>query len=138
MCGLYSLTKVGEWKRIIDLQLVGAMSHPGGGRNDIPHRLKRHYAAFNMPLPSDTALQQIYGVIFQGRFAPEKYAPPVIEVAALLTPMLVELWREIQSKMLPTPAKFHYFFNLRDLTRVTQGIMMVPHEVIADEQVRLS
>jgi dynein heavy chain len=52
--GFYFLTKDerGFFKTIENLQFIGAMLHPGGGKNDIPHRLKRHFFAINMTPPS--------------------------------------------------------------------------------------
>lgn len=39
---------------------------------------------------------------------------------------MVNVYRQALRVFLPTPAKSHYTFSLRDITRVFQGIVLVP------------
>ena len=98
------------------------MNHPGGGRNDIPHRLKRHFFSINMTPPSQRAVENIYGRILEVLFNPKKYAPEVISMRPLLINATIGIWDAVKRKLLPTPAKFHYNFTLRELSRVFQGV----------------
>ena len=43
----------------------------------------------------------------------------MVAVAESLVPASVDLWKRVQAKMLPTPAKFHYQFNMRDLSKAS-------------------
>jgi len=52
--------------------------------------------------------------------APKKnpYPPEVVAMKNQLIEATIEIWNNVKKKLLPTPAKFHYVFTLRELSRV--------------------
>jgi len=137
--GFYYLDKDerGNFKNITGLNYLGAMNHPGGGRNDIPNRLKRLFFSVNVPPPSSKAVEGIYGRILAELLPAKKYKEQN-EMISLIVESTLEMWEKTKNKLLPTPTKFHYIFTIRELARVFGGIARVAQQGSTKDKVLLN
>jgi dynein heavy chain len=114
--------KLIEWHKIIDMSMVGAMGPPGGGRQIVTNRFLRYFSFLSFPELSDASMTQIFQLILdtftQAYLNPEIHACPKPMIAATL-----EIYNTLLKELLPTPAKSHYTFNLRDIASVCQGLL---------------
>ena len=51
-----------------------------------------------------------------------------------LTSATIEMYETIVQKFLPTPTKIYYLFNLRDISKIFQGLLRADRKVITSKQ----
>ncbi|XP_049864535.1 dynein axonemal heavy chain 6 [Schistocerca gregaria] len=118
--GLYDREKL-FWKEIQDVVIIAACAPPGGGRNPLTPRFVRHFSMLFIPSPSEFTLKNIFKVILRGFLS--DFTNPVKDLGDIIVNSAVEIYNRISEDLLPTPAKSHYVFNLRDLSKCIQGVL---------------
>lgn len=121
--GWYDL-KEKSWRQIVEVSLITAMGPPGGGRNYVTPRLLRHFNLLCFAEFDDNTLRRIFSTIVQWHFGGQNFASDVKGLADGVVEATLETFRASMAYLLPTPAKSHYTFNLRDFSRVIQGVLL--------------
>lgn len=118
-------------KEITNCQYLASMN-PYSGSFSVDPRLQWHFSTFSVDFPSDENLKQIYGSLLRGHFTREEAGFPhgVSKAWEAITNALLKIHSKVSSSFLPTAIKFHYMFNLRDLTNITEGLMRATRDTI--------
>lgn len=129
--GFYDTSKM-FFKNIKDVVFTAACAPPGGGRSEVSPRLLRHFHMVWIPNLSGEAMKRIFSSILGGFLAAE--LPLVVQMANPIVDASVQLYQRVELEMLPTPSKSHYTFNLRDLSKVFQGVLMIRKDSVPNEE----
>ncbi|KAI8910835.1 dynein heavy chain and region D6 of dynein motor-domain-containing protein, partial [Gorgonomyces haynaldii] len=109
---------------LVDIQLVAAMGPPGGGRNVITPRFQRHFNQIVINAFDETTMFRIFNSIMDWHFNRFDFAPELKQLSSALVESTMHVYKWVAENLLPTPAKTHYTFNLRDFSRVIQGLAL--------------
>jgi dynein heavy chain, axonemal len=136
--GFYDRKKL-FWKDVESTVTLLCAAPPGGGRNDITPRLTRHFQVLCMPQTSEDQMSTIFNSIVQGFLGSYKFKQDVAHLGKDIVASTIEVYSRCGEELLPTPAKAHYTFNLRDISKVFQGLLMVRPNAVpkADDMARL-
>ncbi|XP_067440238.1 dynein axonemal heavy chain 6 [Thunnus thynnus] len=128
--GFYDRNKF-FWKEIQEMTIAAACAPPGGGRNPVTPRFIRHFSMLCLPTPSEHSLKQIFKAILSGFLS--EFSQAVKDCAGQIVDAAVEIYDRLSVDLLPTPAKSHYVFNLRDLSKCVQGILQCEPSQVRDK-----
>lgn len=118
-----------EWKAIEDSTMIAACAPPGGGRAELTQRFTTNFNIFCMPVASPQVLAKIFSSILDG-FLKGGFQEAVQSCSNAIIEGTIEIYTKMQEGLRATPAKFHYMFNLRDVSKVIQGILMCSNKSV--------
>ncbi|XP_048524356.1 dynein axonemal heavy chain 2 [Dendroctonus ponderosae] len=108
-------------KYVENMHVLGSMGPPGGGRQVISDRLQSRFNVINMTFPDEGTIERIYGTMLLQHLS--NFDEGVKLVGKTITETTIDLYNNVVSRMLPTPTKIHYLFNLRDISKIFQGLL---------------
>jgi dynein heavy chain len=122
-----------EYRKIVDIQFLGGM---GLGRPNIPNRLNRHFTTVHLFEYDEETIKYVYKCIIDHVWAP---MPEKVKVYnGKIASMCMNVYKAVCKDFKPLPGKAHYLFNLRDLSKVVQGILSVHESELTDSKVVLT
>lgn len=67
-------------------------------------------------IPKESQIKRIFGTMINQKL--QDFDEDVKPLGDIMTQATIEIYNFISTRMLPTPAKIHYLFNLRDISKV--------------------
>ncbi|XP_035209359.1 dynein heavy chain 7, axonemal-like [Stegodyphus dumicola] len=122
---------------LIDTQFIAAMGPPGGARNNITPRLLRHFGVIGINPFSIATLNSIFSSVLNIHFKNNLFPLEAHPYAGAIVAATADIYNAAITYLLPTPAKSHYTFNLRDFARVIHGCCLIKKESLESKKILL-
>lgn len=119
---IFNREQLEERKYLQDLLFLSCLN-PKSGSFTIDLRLQRSFSVFTMFTPSQDTIKTIYGSILAGYLS--GFDEKIAKISDKLIDSSIHLFNKIlrDTRYSPSAVKFHYQFNLRELAKITEGLM---------------
>jgi dynein heavy chain len=101
------------------------MGPPGGGRNVVTPRFIRHFMTIAINPFTDETLTKIFSTLFSVYIRGQEFTSDYLTIGNQIVQSTLQVYNAAAISLLPTPAKSHYIFNLRDFSRVILGCCLI-------------
>ena len=115
--------KIFRMKQVVDVTLIGAMGPPGGGRQIMTNRMVRHMHMLTFVDISDDEIGVIFNTICS-TFLKSNFGDELMGLSKPIVQATINIYNAALGSLKPTPEKPHYTFNLRDISKTIQGVLM--------------
>ncbi|XP_039551458.1 dynein heavy chain 12, axonemal [Passer montanus] len=122
---------------LVDVQLLAAMGPPGGGRNPVTPRFLRHFNICSINSFSDETMIRIFSTVVALYLKMNEFPPDFSTIGNQIVTATLEVYKKAIKNLLPTPAKSHYTFNLRDFSRVIHGCLLIKKSSVQNKHVMI-
>uniref|UniRef100_H2Z3M2 Dynein axonemal heavy chain 7 n=1 Tax=Ciona savignyi TaxID=51511 RepID=H2Z3M2_CIOSA len=119
---------------LVDIIIVAAMGPPGGARNPVTPRFTRHFNIISTLEFSDETMVKIFTTLMSTHMKAHEWPSDLHSTAQQIVNATMNVYKEAMVNLLPTPAKSHYTFNLRDFSRVVMGCLLMKKQSIENKK----
>jgi dynein heavy chain len=110
---------------IQDCIFFGCMN-PKSGSFFINPRLQRWFTTISLLAPDNEYLKKIFGQILESHLTKNGFGDQILKYMDKVVTVTCELFNKVTSntQFSPTAKKFHYLFNLREISRIFEGLLL--------------
>jgi dynein heavy chain len=81
-----------------------------------------HFSLIHTCFPGDAQIRRIFDTLLTEHFS--GFDEEIKGLAEVTSQATLELYKQVAEEFLPTPSRPHYVFNMRDMGRVLQGVLL--------------
>eukprot|EP00826_Nyctotherus_ovalis_P049308 TRINITY_DN5945_c0_g2_i2.p1 TRINITY_DN5945_c0_g2~~TRINITY_DN5945_c0_g2_i2.p1 ORF type:complete len:663 (+),score=132.43 TRINITY_DN5945_c0_g2_i2:95-2083(+) len=134
--GWYDVDKEHKFKSVVSVCFAAAMTP--GGRKSVGGRYLRHFNVLWVEQQDELTLKDMFKTLLDWKLthSSSQYAEEILNLGKSIVDATIETYLLVnkETTLKPVPSKAHYIFNLREISKVFQGLCRSSAYVMKKEE----